>query len=345
MSEKNAAKTVLVGIDLGTSQSAIACSNGERHTAKSYVGWPADMVARKLVKKHVLVGQEALDQRTMLDLHRPLEQGMIKEGSEKDLAAVRELLRHLLAACGIEKSGSSGPTVRAVVGVPAEALKVNRQQLRNALKGMVDSLMIVTEPFAVAYGADALLHSMVVDIGAGTTDFCVMMGRYPTEDDQRTLTMAGDAIDELLSKAIRERYPDASVSVHMVREWKEQHSFVGKPRDRVVVTAPVAGKPTQLDITAEVRSACEALVAPVAETMADLLARVEPEFQDRVRRNILLSGCGSMIRGLKEALETEMEELGGAEVSRVKDPVFIGAEGGLAIAQDAADSDWEKLAG
>jgi rod shape-determining protein MreB len=157
--------------------------------------------------------------------------------------------------------------------------------------------------------------------------------------------MAGDAIDALLEKAIRERYPDASISSFMVREWKEQHSFVGKPRDRVQVTAPVAGKPTQLDITAEMRAACEALVAPVAETVQDLLARVEPEFQDRVRRNILLSGCGSLMRGLKEALEGELENLGGAEVSRVKDPVFIGAEGGLAIAQDAADSDWEKIAG
>ena len=29
---------------------------------------------------------------------------------------------------------------------------------------------------------------MIIDIGAGTTDFCVMKGRYPTDDDQRTLT-------------------------------------------------------------------------------------------------------------------------------------------------------------
>jgi hypothetical protein len=31
-----------------------------------------------------------------------------------------------------------------------------------------------------------------IDIGAGTTDFCVMKGRYPTDDDQRSLTIAGD---------------------------------------------------------------------------------------------------------------------------------------------------------
>ena len=90
MSEK---KDVLhVGIDLGTSRSAIAASNGQRQVVESYVGWPVDMVARKVVKKAVLFGHEALENRPMLDLHRPLERGLIKEGSPKAEAAVRELL-------------------------------------------------------------------------------------------------------------------------------------------------------------------------------------------------------------------------------------------------------------
>ena len=85
-----------VGIDLGTSHSAIAASNGARHVVDSYVGWPVDMVARKVLKKSVLIGREALENRTMLDLRRPLERGLIKEGSGKDEAAVHELLQHLL---------------------------------------------------------------------------------------------------------------------------------------------------------------------------------------------------------------------------------------------------------
>ena len=37
-----------VGIDLGTSHSAISASHGARHVIDSYVGWPVDMVARKV---------------------------------------------------------------------------------------------------------------------------------------------------------------------------------------------------------------------------------------------------------------------------------------------------------
>lgn len=332
-----------VGIDLGTSRSSISSSNSQRHVVESYVGWPLDMVARKVLKKNVLIGREALENRPMLDLHRPLEQGLIKDGSDKDAAAVRELLRHLLALAGVDKDSRNGHKVRAVVGVPAEALRVNKQHVRKALEDVVDSLMIVSEPFAVAYSLEALLHTMIIDIGAGTTDFCVMNGRLPTEDDQRTLTQAGDWIDEQLHRLVRERHPQASISIHMVRSWKEEASFVGEPPAPVVVTVPVGGKPTQLDITQEMRQACEGLLPPLVESMLDLLSRVQPEYQEKVRNNVILSGGTALIRGLGPRLERELATVGGGKVTVVRDPIFVGSDGGLAIAQDAPDTDWERL--
>lgn len=334
---------LLVGVDLGTSRSSVSASNGERHVIDSYVGWPADMVARKVLKQEVLIGREAIENRVMLDLYRPLENGLIKEGSEKEAMAVRELLGRLVELARNENASPKKQEVRAVVGVPAEALRVNKQQLRNALEGMVDSLMIVTEPFAVAYGLDALLHALVIDIGAGTTDFCVMNGRYPTEDNQRTLTTAGDSVDEQLFQAVSESYPDANFSNHMIREWKEHNSFVGEPKGQVVVTAPVDGKPTELDITLNIKAACETLVPPVVETMLDLISKVEPEYQGKVRNNVILTGGSGLIRGLNLALVEALSEIGGGRVRVVKDPVFVGSDGGLAIAQDAPESEWEKL--
>jgi rod shape-determining protein MreB len=270
-----------VGIDLGTSRSAISASNGERFVVDSFVGWPADMVAKKVLKRDVLIGHEAVANRTMLDLHRPLERGLLKEGSDKDVEAVRELLKHLLRLVGVSSNGKvDSSNVRAVVGVPAAALRTNKQYLRNSMKGIVDSLMIVSEPFAVAYGLNALLHTMIIDIGAGTTDFCVMKGRYPGEEDQRTLTIAGDSLDTQLLKLIEERYPQANVTVFMVREWKEKHSFVGD---------------------------------------------------------------GGLIRNLARSLEDALKQVGGGKVTHMQDPVFVGSDGGLALALDAPDEDWEKL--
>src|SRR6266550_3002511 len=341
MEETN--ETLCVGIDLGTSRSSISASTGERHVVDSYVGWPVDMVARKLVKKSVLVGREALDNRPMLDLRRPLERGIMKDGSEKDQEAVQEILRHLISLAGIKQKGKNKSKVRAVVGVPAEAFRVNRQNLRSTMEGIADSVMLVSEPFAVAYGLEALLHALVIDIGAGTADFCVMQGRYPAEEDQKTLPNAGDSIDEQLKKLIRERHPDAQFSIHMLREWKEKWSFVGEPKDRVMVTVPIKGKATEVDITQEMRSACESILPPVCETMIGLLMKVDPEFQDKVRNNVTLAGGTSMISGLAEAVTKALTELGGGRATVVKDPIFAGSDGSLAIAQDASTSDWEKL--
>ncbi len=129
----------------------------------------------------------------------------------------------------------------------------------------------------------------------------------------------------------------------MVREWKEKFSFVDQPPQRAAVMAPVKGVPTELDITNEIKAACETILPPVVETMLDLLSRVEPEFQERVRNNIILSGGGGLIRNLPRALEDALRQVGGGKVTYMEDPVFVGSDGGLALALDAPDSDWERL--
>lgn len=335
-------ETICVGIDLGTSRSSISASNGERHVVDSYVGWPVDMVARKVIKKPVLIGGEALEHRSMVDLRRPLENGVIKDGSERDANAVQELLRHLVSLVGVQNNGKRRK-LRAVVGVPAEAMQTSRLRIRTAMDGIADTVMLVSEPFAVAYGTESLLHAMVIDIGAGTADICVMQGRYPTEDDQRTLPNAGDSIDQRLLRALQEHHPHAQFSIHTVRAWKEKSAFVGEPKQRVVVTTAADGKPIEIDITDDMRAACESIVAPIAEAARDLVSRVEPEYQQRVLKNIVLAGGTSLIDGLPEALKNALSELGKVQITLVQDAVFAGSDGGLAIARDASDGDWEKL--
>ncbi len=91
------------------------------------------------------------------------------------------------------------------------------------------------------------------------------------------------------------------------------------------------------------RSACESLLPPIAETMVDLLSRVEPEYQEKIRNNVMLAGGSSQIAGLAKHLQNALAELGGGRVRLVNDPVFAGSDGGLSIALDAPNSDWRML--
>ena len=64
-----------------------------------------------------------------------------------------------------------------------------------------------------------------------------------------------------------------------------------------------------------------------------------------MRHNIILSGGTSLISGLRAALQDALAAVGGGKIRSVKDPVYDGSDGCLAIALDAPDSDWDKLGG
>lgn len=328
-----------IGVDLGTSRSAISASNGSKIWIDSFVGWPKDFIARKVLGKEVLFGEEALEHRLSLDISRPLERGVIKDGSELSKTAVKELIGHLI---GMAKKDNNYTKTRAIVGVPPESFKVNKMAIKQLVADFADAIMVVSEPFSVAYGLDALSNAMVIDIGAGTMDFCIMRGTIPSDEEQKTVLTAGDFIDQQLQTYIRERYPKADFTLHMARRFKEEHSFVGDPPGKVMVEIPVEGKPTMHDITDEMRRACESILPGLEETMLEMIAGFDPEFQKKVRHNIILAGGGSQIKGLREHIEAVLKEYSPSQVHTIADPLFGGADGALALATEMPDEYWEN---
>jgi len=330
---------LFVGIDLGTSRSAISASNDKREWIESVVGWPKDFISQQVVGKPVLFGSEALQNRLSLDVCRPLEHGVIKEGIDKNEEAVKEIIKHL-----IELSGpSSDQKIHAVVGVPADTLKVNKLAIRKAVAEFVHALMVVTEPFAVAYGMNLLNNSLVIDIGAGTTDFCIMHGTIPAEEDQKTILTAGDYIDDQLFSYLAEKYPNSKFNKNMVRQFKERFSFVRDTSEDIRAEIPVDGKPVMHDIKNEIKRACESILPALTETTTEMIARFDPEFQVKIKDNIVLAGGGSLIRGLREYLQDALKEYGPCRVSCVEDPLFAGSNGALKLAQDMPAKYWEPL--
>jgi len=317
----------------------VSASNGSRKWVESYVGWPKDFVAKKMLGKRVLFGTEALEHRLSLNLSRPLKNGVLKEGTSRDETAVQELVGHLIELADIEPDSD----VIVAVGVPAEALKINKTSLKAAVAEHAKTMMVVSEPFSVAYGMDALDNAMVIDIGAGTVDFCIMHGTVPSEDDQRSILMAGDYVDEQLLQLLTERYPEADFSLNMVRKFKEKYGFVGEQKRRIKVEAPVDGKVTEFDITEEMRKACESPLPAIVETAIDLIAHFDPEFQESVRKNIIVAGGGSQMTGLGEYLTEATKQFAPCTFTCIDDPLYAGADGALQLAMDMPEEFLERL--
>ncbi len=335
-----------LGIDLGTSRTSVSSSNGVRETVASYVGYPKDVVSRKLLKKDVLFGDEAAEKRLSLDFYRPLADGVI-DCNEDDMAnakgnlkAARDLIGEIIRRAQPRKD----ELIYAVIGVPAQASIHSKEAIIKAAKETVDSVMLCSEPFSVAYGLDMLDDVLVIDIGAGTTDLCRMHGTMPEDSDQITVTYAGDYVDNQLMERIKEAHPEAQFSVNMIKAIKEKFSNVAEDMPPVIVQLPVKGKPTDFDITNIMRDACNSIVAPLVDGLGELVSSFDPEFQERLKNRVLLAGGGSQIRGLDIAVEKYMQEhLGGGKVIKTEEAMYGGSNGALKIAHDMPGDFWEQL--
>lgn len=338
------ADIVYLGVDLGTSRTSITSSNGVRETVWSYVGYPKDHVAKKKFGgRDVIFGREAVENRLALNVIRPLAGGSIKKKhgkeTEESKRAIRQLLEHVVSKTKIPK----GSTIYAVIGAPAEASVEGKAVILEAASSCIDSVIVTSEPFAVAYGIDHLDDTLVIDIGAGTTDLCRIHGTMPAPEDQRTHEIAGDAIDETLATLVKESFPEAQFSINMIRGFKEKYSSVSTNMDSARVTMPVKGKPTEFDITEHVYKACYTLVPPTVAALQELVASYDPEFQAKMRNNILIGGGGSQIKGLGLAIEAALEEYGGGKVTTVDEPQYAGSNGALKIGLDMPEQYWKTF--
>ena len=340
---------MLLGIDLGTSRSSIVSLSGTRKTVESYVGYPKDAVSRKMLKTDMLFGKAALDNRLAVELFRPLEKGVIKgtyegEGGtedtgKKNLTAAQDLIRHLvdLADPGRDQ------LIYGVVGVPALATAKNKTAIIEITKDIFDSVMIVSEPFTVAYGMERMSDILVIDIGAGTTDLCRMHGTVPGPEDEISFTIAGDAVDARLFELIKAKFPECQLTQNMCKAFKEQYGYCNDSTTKIEVMIPVKGRPTPHDITDVMKQACEILVDPICEACRTLISGFNPEFQDRLRNNILLAGGGGTMRGLNLRVEAGLADLGTVKVNVVDEPVYAGANGALQLAVDMPGEYWQQL--
>ena len=348
-SKVDPSEIIYLGLDLGTSQSAIATSTGLKLNVASIVGWPKDFIAYNVVKRPIIFGDECIKYRTSLDVIYPLEKGVIKyrgkfsEGkpkNEKEAKASVELLKYLLGL--VEKNGNE--KIFAVVGAPARSTMSDKQAIINAAEGLVDSILVVSEPFLVAYSLGLFGNAIVVDLGAGTLDICRMPGTIPEEADQKTLYVAGNEIDNNFNELLKEKNPGIHINLSLARKIKEEYAFVGEGPEKIELDFYVEGKLTTIDVANELREACSLVVPEICSNVRELIVTFDPEFMPSLARNIILTGGGSGIKGLASEIEAGLsDDLGSVMVTVADDPFFIGALGGLKLGREMPMEEWEQL--
>lgn len=343
---------VYVGMDLGSHKTAVMTSEGRRAFLPTVIGRPKDDLSRRLIKTDAVFGQAAIEGDHSLDLLRPLAHGRLKfhapgagdSKGVKDEATQRESLRlivqHALGLVGV----TTDVNAAVVIGAPALACLESKELLVEIAGRTCRSVMVVSEPFAVAYGMDQLSGTLVVDIGAGTTDICALTGIYPRPEHQVTLPIGGDAIDDIFTNLVLSQHPKAIVNRSMLCNLKERFGSVAENPPQADLTVVVDGRPQILNLTRQLHDACKWFVEPVFNGLKQCLSGWDSEMQGRLLRNVILAGGGSRMQGLDTALERLLREYyGSARVNPIHDSMFAGAAGALKLAMEARPEHWNAI--
>jgi len=329
-----------VGIDLGTSQSSIVTSTGKRLSSQTCVGYPKDVISQRRLNKEYLLGEEALKNRLSLNLVWPLAKGVICD-DEHSKEATQLVLRDLISLTLPKRDNDD--KVYAAIGVPALASVRDKKSILKITEDFIDKVLIVSEPFAVAYGSDRFDECLIVDIGAGTTDLCRMSGSVPTEADQRTLTEAGNFLDQEITDAILKKYPDVQLTPQIIKSIKEKHGYVSNSSDPTIITLTEKGQPSSYDITEILHESCLKLSDAIGQAVQSLVADFDPDFQETLRNNIIVAGGGSRLIGIDKAIEKSLDNYGGGKATCVQDVEFCGANGCLKMCQEMPENYWDKI--
>ncbi len=339
-----------VGLDLGTFKTAITSSDRKRLVVPSVVGWPKNRVARSLLGRDLIFGEEALQNQSNLNLIRPFRRGALKyvDGADvgigpEDIAKHKEaallLVQHVVSKLEVP----AGRPTYSVIGVPSRATVLNKQLIINSAKRTLDAVMVVADPFSIAYGISQLSNALVIDIGAGTIDICPMYGPHPKDEDQITLPIGGNLIDDEFQRLVMQSQPRAEFTLNQSREIKEEFGFVCDGKERAIATVSIAGEPTQLDVTQQLNAACRTIVPGIAEALLELLAKFDRNVQKSLFNNILAGGGGGQLKGLDLQIVKALKPYGIAKVTQVHDAVFAGATGSLKLATNMPAEYWQQI--
>lgn len=294
-----------IGIDLGTCNTLIYIKN----RGGIVINEPSVVAIERGTRRVVAVGNDAKQMlyKTPGEITaiRPLRDGVIA-----DLDTTEKMIRYFLAKV-LPKRWFVKP--RMVIGVPSCITDVEKRAVEeSAYKAGAREVKIIEESLAAAIGADIPIWEpaghMICDIGGGTTEISVISlgGMVVTN----AIRLGGDEFDDAIIKHVRSVH---NLIIGEQTAEKLKISIGNAAPDRSIEkmeikgTDAITGLPRRLEIDSiEVREALQEPINAVIEEVKRTLGQTPPELAaDIVERGIVMTGGGSLLKGLDKLLAKE----------------------------------------
>ena len=234
---------------------------------------------------------------------RPLRQGVIS-----DYDITEKMLKYFIKKA-MGKKTLRKP--RISVCIPSGATEVEKKAVEDATyQAGAREVSIIEEPVAAAIGAGIDMSkacgNMVVDIGGGTSDVAVIsLGGTVVST---SVKIAGDDFDEAIVRYMRKKH-NLLIGERTAEEIK---IAIGSAYPRPEMTTMdvrgrnlVTGLPKTMTVTSdEMMDALKEPAMHIVEAVHNVLERTPPELAaDVYERGIVMTGGGSLLRGLDELIE------------------------------------------
>ena len=250
---------------------------------------------------------------------RPLVDGVVS-----DFEITQEMLRYFIGKV-TEGSFKFLRRPRILIGIPSGVTEVEKRAVIDAATNAgARQAFLIDEPMAAAIGArlpviDAA-GNMVVDIGGGTCEIAVIsLGGVVIS---RSLRIAGDEMNEDIVRFCRNEFnllvgektaEEVKIGIGSAFPLKEQLRASIRGRDLV------SGLPKEVVVTDDhIREALSRSIRMIVNNIKTVIEETPPELlSDVMQRGIVLSGGGSLIRGLDTLIANQT----GIPVRTVEDPL------------------------
>jgi rod shape-determining protein MreB len=259
-----------------------------------------------------------------IEVHRPIRFGTIF-----NFDVTQKMLRAFLG-----KVTDGYRRGHFVVGIPGSATAIEQRSVRDAARDSGGSrIYLVDEGLAAGLGAglsfeDERAH-LVVDVGGGTTNIAVIASGGVV--NSMSLTAAGNAMDESIRDHLRAHHC-LQIGEYTAEGIKKALGAVeGTKKTGEQSTLEVVGKqlndgsPCAVKVTAsEIREALEPCLAEIVQGIRKVIEEAQPEaVADIYYSGIILTGGGSLLKGMKERLQAETK----LHVTCPEDPITTVAVG------------------
>lgn len=304
---ENMLSTSDIGIDLGTANILVYSKN------KGIVLNEPSVVAINTKTKDVLaVGHEAKDMigKTpgQIVAIRPLKDGVIA-----DFDVTTEMLKHIVRKAG-KKLGFALRKPNVIVCTPSGSTSVERRAIEDAVRNAgAKKVHLIEEPVAAAIGAglpvDEPVANVIVDIGGGTTEVAIIS--FGGIVACHSIRVGGDRLDDDIIQHVRKAY-NILIGERTAENIKMEigHALVDHEEEFLDVRGRdlVTGLPKTVTLSSyEIRDAMQESLLHILEAIRATLEDCPAELSgDIVDRGVILTGGGSLLKGMETWLSNEI---------------------------------------